>query len=140
MVLNHRTGRSGIINPGDTLEGILLAFSIFRRVPNDYLAGSMIPAELLILDQYGRQHVSQIAVEVDRTATMKPLKLTRRPGQGLYGTSEPHTKLAVREQACRSVAAEISSDTPDKRAIPRYQEVLNKYPSGGERQPENLRP
>jgi hypothetical protein len=141
MVLNHRTGRLGIINPGDTLEGILLAFSMSRRVPNDYLAGSMIPADLLILDQYGRQHVSQIAVEVDRTATMKPLRLTRRTGQGLYGTSEPHTNLAVREQSRRSVASENSPDNPDKRAVPElphYPEVPNKYPSGGESQPENL--
>ena len=96
-VLNHRTGRSGIIKPGDTLEGILLAFRKCGRIPNDCLAGSVMPAELSVVDQNGRKHLSKIEVRVDRTAIIDSLRLIRQPGQGLYGPSEPQTNLAVRE-------------------------------------------
>jgi hypothetical protein len=139
-VLNPRTGRAGIINPGDSLEGFLLAFRKGPRVPIDCLAGPVIPAELSIMLQNGRQYVSQIDLEVDRAAITNSLKLAGRQGRGLYDTSESQARVAVREQARRSMAAEISSDIPDKRATPKpaaYQEIPKR---SCERQTENLRP
>jgi hypothetical protein len=118
MVLTHRTGRLGIINPGDSLGGFLLAFRKGPRVPIDCLAGPVIPAELSIMLQNGRQYVSQIDLEVDRTEFTNSLKLAGRQGRGLYDTSESQARVAVREQARRSVAAEISPDMPDERAMP----------------------
>jgi hypothetical protein len=109
-VLNHRTGRS--INPGDSMEGILLAF---RRqlFPDECLSSRPIPVELSIVDQYDREHVSKIEVTVDRTVMINPLISSRRQGRGLFDQA----RVAVREQARRS-EAQISSDIPGKRAIP----------------------
>jgi hypothetical protein len=139
-VLNHRTGGAGRINPGDSVEGILLAFRCCRAYPEECLDGRVIPAELSIVDQHGRPHVSQIEVRVDRTAIINSLRLVGRQGRGLYDTSESQASVAVRERARRSMAAEISLDIPDKRATPKpeaYQEIPNR---SCERQTENLRP
>jgi hypothetical protein len=117
------------------MEGILLAFRCERH-PEECLAGPVIPAELSIVDQYGRPHVSEIEVTVDRTAIINPLKLAGRQRRGLFDQA----RVAVREQARRSMAAEIASDIPDKRATPKpaaYQEIPKR---SYERQTENLRP
>ena len=108
-VLNHRTGRAGLINPGDSIEGILLAFRC-QRCPEECRSDLVIAAELSMMDQYGRPHVSEIEVTVDRTAIINSLKLAGRQGRGLYDQA----RVAVREQARRSMAAEISSDMGDK--------------------------
>jgi hypothetical protein len=136
-VLNHRTGRP--INPGDSMEGILLAF---RRqpFPEECLSRPVIPVELSIVDQYGREHVSEIEVTVDRTAIINSLIPSRRQGRGLFDTSESQARVAVREQARRSGAAEISSDIPDKRATPKPAAKQGVPNRGFERQTENLRP
>ena len=133
-VLNHRTGRAGLINPGDSMEGILLAYRC-RPYPEECLSG-LLPAELSIVDQHGRPHVSEIEVTVDRTAIINPLKLAGRQGRGLFDQA----RVAVREQARRSMVAEISSDIPHKRATPKpaaYQAIPQR---SYERQTENLRP
>jgi hypothetical protein len=139
-VLNHRTGGAGRINPGDSVEGILLAFRSCQAYPEECLAGTVIPVDLSIVDQYGRPHVSEIEVTVDRTAVINSLKRSRRQGRGLYAPSESQARVAGREQAGRSVATEISSDIPDNRVPPNpapYQEIPN---GSCERQTENLRP
>jgi hypothetical protein len=133
-VLNHRTG--GRINPGDSMEGILLA-SRRQPYPEECLVVDLvIPVELSIVDQYGSEHVSEIKVTVDRTAIINSLIPSRSQGRGLFDQA----RVAVREQARRSGSAEISSDIPDKRATPKLvakQGVLNR---GFEHQTENLRP
>ena len=124
-VLNHRTGRAGLINPGDSMEGILLAFRC-QRCPDECLSDLVIPAELSIVDQYGRLHVSEIKVTVDRAAIVNSLKLGGRQGRGLFDTSRPQARVSVHEQARRSMAVEISSEIPYKQATPRlaaYQET-----------------
>jgi hypothetical protein len=139
-VLNPRTGRAGSINPGDSLECIILAFRRCQRFPDECFAGPVIPAELAFVDQHGRKHFSRIEVGVDRTAIINSLRLAGCQGRGLYDTSESQASVAVREQARRSMAAEISSDIPAKRVIPRlprYQEIPNRR---FERHTENLRP
>lgn len=136
-VLNHRTGRAGRINPGDSMDGILLSFRCQRHPEECFVP--VIPVELSIEDQYGRQHISEIEVTVDRTAIINSIE-TRRQGRGLYDTSESQASVAVREQARRSVAAEISLDIPDKPATPEpaaNQEIPNR---SSESQTENLRP
>jgi hypothetical protein len=115
IVLNHRTGPSGLLNPGDTLKGILLALRMGRVVPDDYLTSPVTTAELSIVDQHGREHFSEIKVTVDRTAIINSLKLTGRHGRGLYDTSESQAIPAVRDQARHSVEAVISLDIPDER-------------------------
>ena len=130
-VLNHRTGRAGRINPGDSLEGILLAFRRCQRFPDECLASDpVIPAELSIVDQFGREHFSEIEVMVDRTAIIHSLKLIGRQGRGLYDTSESQAIPEVRERAGRSVETEIWSDIPDKRVHSEFlthQKIPNNY-------------
>lgn len=111
-VLNHRTGRAGLINPGDSMEGILLAFRC-HPYPEECLSRPVIPVELSIVDQYGREHVSKIEVTVDRTAIINSMPRSSRHGRGLYDTSESQARVSVRDQARRSVEAKISSDMED---------------------------
>jgi hypothetical protein len=111
------------------MEGILLAFRC-QRFPDECLDGPVIPAELSIVDQHGRQHVSEIEVRVDRTAIINSLKPSRRQGWGLYDTSKSQASVLVRERARRPVEAVISSDIPDERVHPKpetYQEIPNNY-------------
>lgn len=93
-VLNHRTGRAGRINPGDSMEGILLAF---RRqlFPEECLVRPVIPMDLSIVDQDGRHHVSEIEVTVDRTAIINPMT-PRGNRTGLFGPARPETRGQVR--------------------------------------------
>jgi hypothetical protein len=132
-VLNHRRGR---INPGDSMEGILLAFRCYQPYPEECFSVPVIPVDVSIVDQYGRSHVSKIEVTVDRTAIINSLKLAGRQGRGLFDQA----RVADREQARRSVAGEIASDIPDKRATPKPAAKQGVPNRSCERQTENLRP
>jgi hypothetical protein len=83
QVLNHRVGEFGAIEPGESLEGILLAYTMYDRV--DYLHGEVAPASIFVIDQFGRKHRSEIEILIDRTATLPPF--IRRP-RGLYDDGE----------------------------------------------------
>lgn len=76
-VLNHRTGASGAIDPGNTLDGFLLAFSA-QQIPEEYLHSFRVPVTLAVVDQFDRKHISEIELEVDRSATQKPLRQLKR--------------------------------------------------------------
>jgi len=78
-VLNHRTGRNGRLGPGQSMEGVLLAFAMSDRIPPYCLHGTIAPARLFVEDQFGRKHWSEIDLSIDRRATMKPLVLGPRP-------------------------------------------------------------
>jgi len=83
QVLNHRMGKLGTLEPGEAREGVLLAFSILRRISDEYLHGTPFEAELSVFDQYGRRHRSLIEMVADRTATIN-LEVMKRPrGKGL---------------------------------------------------------
>jgi hypothetical protein len=94
------------------MEGILLAYRC-QPYPEECLAGPVILVDLSIVDQYGREHVSEIEVTVDRTAIINSMPRSSRQGRGLYDTSESQARVSVREQARRSVEAKISSDMED---------------------------
>jgi hypothetical protein len=81
-VLNHRLGDE--IAPHASIEGMLLALSVTRRIPEDYPHGLSVPLELILTDQFGRQFASIIEVLVDRTATMSKPKVFSQIGRGLY--------------------------------------------------------
>jgi hypothetical protein len=87
-VLNHRVGERGILEPGESMEGILLAYSILREIPKYYLHASVVPTQLSIIDQYGRKHVSVIEILVDRTASIRPGRLVQGPRKGLFDNSD----------------------------------------------------
>ncbi len=84
-ILNHRL--RGEIAAGSSMRGMLLALSVSEKIPVEYTHGLLVPLEVILVDQYGRQHASIIATSVDRSATMpKPRAFTRVDG-GLYGGS-----------------------------------------------------
>ncbi len=84
-VLNHRLVDE--IGPGTSMRGKLLASSVTGKIPEEYIHGLTVPLEVILTDQYGRQHVSIIGVGVDRSATMPKPRAFRRVDGGLYGGS-----------------------------------------------------
>jgi hypothetical protein len=83
-VLNHRL-REGELEPGESRKGMLLAWSMFTRIPMDYVHGETFAMRIALIDQYGRSHLSLIEVQVDRSATTRKAKVSRPFGEGLYG-------------------------------------------------------
>jgi|ERR1700686_1337362 len=81
-VLNHRLGNQ--IAPGGSIEGWLLAFNLDQKIPWHYLDRQVVPLELVLTDQYGRDHESICEVTVDRTDTMPKPRIARRVGSSLY--------------------------------------------------------
>jgi hypothetical protein len=127
-VLNDRTtGRAGRIDPGDSLEGVLLAFRC-QPFPDECLAGPVISTEVSILDQDGMEHVSEIRVSVDRTAIINSLCQAYRQGRGLYDAYGSQSSVAVREQARRLVAAGVLTDFLDVNPkLETYQDIPDEY-------------
>ncbi len=76
------------IEPGESREGILLAWSMDTRIPTDYRHDETVPMRIALLDQFGRSHASVIEVRVDRSATMRMPALTKAYGGGLYADGE----------------------------------------------------
>lgn len=97
-VLNHRTGGSGALDPGGSLDGFVLAFSR-QQIPDEYLHSFVVPVDLAVVDQYGRKHVSEIEVEVDRSATQKPLRKMKRPSSLFDPVEFPDESLLDPEPA-----------------------------------------
>ncbi len=81
-VLNQRKGELGRIRPGDSLEGVLLAWGMYARVPGDYLHGHPASVKIGVVDQHDRNHSSTIEVLVDRSATMPVV--SKSAGKGLF--------------------------------------------------------
>lgn len=82
-VLNHCTGELGKLNPGKPKEGYLLAWSI-HKIPADYLHGTRIPAEIAIIDHFGRPHATEIELCVDRSAKLKTVTRKGSANGGLF--------------------------------------------------------
>jgi hypothetical protein len=93
-VLNHRVREQGALNPGDSVEGILLAYTMFDRIPFHYIHGDTELARLCVEDQYRRRHYSLIEFSIDRRATMPP-RAFRPRGTGLRGEAELKSQAAV---------------------------------------------
>lgn len=106
-VLNHRTGLTGAINPGDTINGFLLAFSR-QQIPDEYLDSFIVPAELALADQFGRTHVSEIELEVDRSGTQKPLRQLKRRSS-LFDPVESPDESSAQHPEPESNSAEASA-------------------------------
>ena len=96
-VLNHRLRDE--IAPGASVEGKLLAFNIFKRIPEEYMHGQLVELEVILTDQYGRQFASILEVSVDRTATMSKPEVFSRVGRGLYDGSPRPPEFEYRAPA-----------------------------------------
>jgi hypothetical protein len=83
-VLNHRIHEQGTLNPGKSFEGMLLAYTMFKRIPSDYIHGERAFVRLSLADQYGRRHSSDIEILIDRRATMPARIFMPRQNRGLF--------------------------------------------------------
>jgi hypothetical protein len=113
-VLNHLIGPSGTINPGEVIEGVLIGLCLSQRIPSEYLHGFDVPAELSIVDQFGNKHSGEIGLQIDRSATWRPLNYQR--GTGLYGAAEGRDEIRVNQTS--SPADEITVHFDDDRSGP----------------------
>jgi hypothetical protein len=106
---------------------MLLAISLSQKIPPCFIHGDVIPAALVIVDQYGNEHSAEIGLEVDRSATMKlsstrptrsslfdPVK-TDPPGptrgQALYGPAGSDAREATHEQAPARSTTDVCAGT-----------------------------
>jgi hypothetical protein len=111
-VLNHYVGERGILDPGKSIEGILLAYTMLREIPKYYSQEWAAPAQLSIIDQFGRRHASFINISVDRTANIRPGMLIQRPRKGLFDTSELKASSVVAKRWSAPPAFSAESKEP----------------------------
>jgi hypothetical protein len=112
-VLNHRVREHGGLNPGDSIEGVLLAFAR-NRIPMELLHRTIAPAQLSVEDQFGREHDSEIEILIDRRATMRP-PVFRPCGKGLFDDTEPRAGTNLSEEM--QLPAEILPNTRHVRIV-----------------------
>ncbi len=86
-VLNHRVRENGGLEPGQSVEGLLLAYTMFDRISPEYLHGETAIATVWVVDQHCRKHRAELEILIDRSATMWPLK-PRPRGQSLFAPKE----------------------------------------------------
>jgi len=113
-VLNHCTGRSGMIRPGESLKGVLVGLDMRRKIPFDYLLATGIPAGLSVFDQFGRRHRSVVEFECDRTALTKRLRTTYT-GAGLYErdtSTQPRKRMNLSAPPAGSSSREVRVGAP----------------------------
>jgi hypothetical protein len=111
-VLNHHVGERGILDPGKSIEGILLAYTMHQEIPKYYFHDWSVPAQLSIIDQFGRRHVSFIDISVDRTANIRSGMLMPRPRKGLFDISELKAKSVVAQKCSAPTADSAESAQP----------------------------
>jgi hypothetical protein len=65
QVINHRADVRRVFSPGDSLKGFLLGYG-FDSIPEQFRHGTMVPAFIVVHDQFGREHRSPIELQVVR--------------------------------------------------------------------------
>jgi hypothetical protein len=105
-VINWRLGEKGVLQPGGSIEGLLLAYTMFTGVSPEYLHGDTAIADLLLIDQYW-EHCFELEVRIDRRATMRPF--VPRPGKGLYDGTETRFAPKLKLDDSQEIANEQGS-------------------------------
>jgi hypothetical protein len=78
VVLNHHIGSAGQLNPGASIEGLLLGMGQ-SPIPDEYRDRQLLPTRLLVLDRRGRQYASHLKLYVCRRSRNRVEKGTRQP-------------------------------------------------------------
>jgi hypothetical protein len=94
-VLNHRVRENGTVEAGDNFEGVLLGYTLFGRIPPEYLNRDMALAELSVVDQYDRRHSSELELMIHRTATRRAT-VPRPRGDSLFGGRKSQERQTLR--------------------------------------------
>jgi hypothetical protein len=67
-VINHYADVRHIFPSGHSVKGFLLGYG-FDPIPEQFRHGSMIPAFVIVYDQFGREHRSPVELQVARNQT-----------------------------------------------------------------------
>jgi len=78
VVLNHYIGGAGQLNPGASIEGLLLGIGE-SPIPDEYRDRQLLPTRLLVLDRRGRQYASHLKLYVSRRSRNRVEKGPRQP-------------------------------------------------------------
>ena len=89
-ILNCRIGEA--LEPGGCVDGFLLGYTLFDRIPCDYVHGSKESVDLCVFDQFERAHRAEIEILIDRAATMRPIR-PARSRSSLFDGPKPETLL-----------------------------------------------
>ena len=65
MILNHRTYKEGGLQPGQTIQGLLLGYG-GAPIPEDFNHLDFLTMKLSVLDQDGKQHSEKIHFQIDK--------------------------------------------------------------------------
>jgi hypothetical protein len=65
QVINHYADVTRVFSAGASLKGFLLGFG-FDSIPDEFRHGMMIPAFVIIYDQFGREHRSPVELQAVR--------------------------------------------------------------------------
>ena len=65
QVINHRANATRIFSSGESLKGFLLGYG-FDSIPEQFRQGTMIPAFVIIYNQFGHEHRSPVELQVVR--------------------------------------------------------------------------
>lgn len=68
QVINHRANATRIFSSGEPLKGFLLGYG-FDAIPEQFRHGMMIPAFVIVYDQFGRDHRSPVELQAVRNRT-----------------------------------------------------------------------
>lgn len=88
VVLNHRIGKHGTVEPAKPLEGVLLGRAS-TPIPSQYSHGLQLPLMFSILDGVDKWHSAQLHVPVDEYLCSKGLRVSRSSLYGAYSGNKP---------------------------------------------------
>jgi hypothetical protein len=76
VALNHRFGRQGRLNPGDSLDGLILGAGS-QAIPDQYHHREGVDVPLVIIDGKGKMYQESARVILDRSEQLKRQKESR---------------------------------------------------------------
>jgi hypothetical protein len=82
--LNHYADERRIYSPGQSVKGALLGFGL-DSIPEEFKHGTMIPAYVVIYDQFSRELRSPVKLWLDRSLT----RSVPRKRRGLFDRPDP---------------------------------------------------
>jgi hypothetical protein len=90
-VLNHLADVRRTLSQGKSLKGALLAIGE-EPIAEQFPHGAMIPAFLIVYDQFGRDYRSPIKLWTDRSAKLLGKTRSGVPRKGLFDCPDPKVK------------------------------------------------
>jgi len=117
-VLNHRLFGGDTLEAGRSWEGIVLGIAFGGQISRNFIHDDPAHADLVLTDQYGREHATELEVLIDRSATIRS-RVSSASYSGLYGGHDhsgvlrPHSRNdSFPSQSWRSTFDDDRAITP----------------------------